>query len=688
MSIITAPSGIYKGWKQATVTEGPHKGVVAFGRDDEEARSAIARDIKSRESSGIGLPEEPPKGAIPAAKETAKAPETPAEEEKEKTYKGISIYKPARDLTDEEFEKITAPAGESMERRNEELAQYVEDSRFFVPLKPGEVGYQPSLPPDRQPLAIDWHSVRNFIKTGELPAQGKKIQKIADRLMEMSPHFSEAGAVKTAYRILMAIERGYYNDSLHPSNINSRKIFAELTGQKLPPGVSKTRDFVQGKTFPADFSKIEKTGEETPREPSNFARRLSPSEKKDLKFSEIRKASEDYYILDQERKLEKVEGQPVKISGFEKFDFFSRQAESGQFVTSEAITGASLGVDSTRQKSIDLTKTRLEEKGAETLEKAIVNTALNFGITPRYRIEKEGEREAPKREKRPIEQFEEDLRNTGAARIGNVDYKIHQNDALGYYFSKVENGIRITEGPVGPVRGMGQWSLQEARNRAIEDARSSLEQPEKETEPAKPETKEAQPTPEPPKFKIGDIVKVTGESGLNVGWGGKVTLVTESEGHQLVSVEGRRLRRSTDFELVRPEETVKASVIESPDLEYKRFVEGLSERGERRRHPAFIVPNPRQSPGANPGDQKGSSGLERKSREAEKSKESRAGRRGRRNHSPIHSLRSGQVRERDQEQSQEKLRLVLSQVENRENRGKTGASRAFAHGRADREDFR
>ena len=88
LSIITAPSGIYKGWKQATVTEGPHKGVVAFGRDDEEARSAIARDIKSRESSGIGLPEEPPKGAIPAAKETARAPETPAEEEKKEDLQG------------------------------------------------------------------------------------------------------------------------------------------------------------------------------------------------------------------------------------------------------------------------------------------------------------------------------------------------------------------------------------------------------------------------------------------------------------------------------------------------------------------------------------------------------------------------------------------------------------------------
>ena len=54
-SITTAPSGIYKGWKQATATEGPHEGVVAFGRDDEAARAELARLIKGREDSGIGI---------------------------------------------------------------------------------------------------------------------------------------------------------------------------------------------------------------------------------------------------------------------------------------------------------------------------------------------------------------------------------------------------------------------------------------------------------------------------------------------------------------------------------------------------------------------------------------------------------------------------------------------------------
>ena len=240
---------------------------------------------------------------------------------------------------------------------------------------------------------------------------------------------------------------------------------------------------------------------------------------------------------------------------------------------SEGITGTCWASKSSQQEAIDFTSEALRKRGVKLLKTRSSIPRSTMG-SRRGTGSRRKARGSAQKEKSPIEQFEEDLRTTGAARIGNVDYKIHQNDALGYYFSKVENGIRITEGPVGPVRGMGQWSLQEARNRAIEDARSSLEQPEKETEPAKPETKEAQPTPEPPKFKIGDIVKVTGESGLNVGWGGKVTLVTESEGHQLVSVEGRRLRRSTDFELVRPEETVKASVIESPDLEYKRFVEG------------------------------------------------------------------------------------------------------------------
>ena len=266
-------------------------------------------------------------------------------------------------------------------------------------------------------------------------------------------------------------------------------MFGELTGQKLPPGVSNTSNFFQGKPFSPDFAKIEGEGREVRTEPPNFARRLSTPEKKDLKFSEFKQVADDYYIIVDGREIQKVEGKPVKIPGFENFDFFQRKTDDGKFVITESITGTVLASKPSEREAIDYASEALGKRGEKFFQDAIIKSALNYGITPRYRIEKEGVKDGLEKGKGAIEQFEEELRTGGAARIGNIDYKIHQNDALGYYFSRVENGIRITEGPVGPVRGMGQWSLEEARNRAIQDARSSLGEPGKEPGPAKPETK-------------------------------------------------------------------------------------------------------------------------------------------------------------------------------------------------------
>ena len=103
-----------------------------------------------------------------------------------------------------------------MERKNEQLARYEGDPRFYVHLKPGEVGYQSSLPEYHQPVQTDWYAIREYLKSGKLPERGEKIEKIAARLIDMDPKFDEQGAEKTAYRIFLAIESGFYNNFCIP----------------------------------------------------------------------------------------------------------------------------------------------------------------------------------------------------------------------------------------------------------------------------------------------------------------------------------------------------------------------------------------------------------------------------------------------------------------------------------------
>lgn len=71
----------------------------------------------------------------------------------------------------------------------------------------------------------------------------------------------------------------------------------------------------------------------------------------------------------------------------------------------------------------------------------------------------------------PKDKFISDLTNKGAARVGLVDYKIHQADDGGFYYSKVEDGNRFTKGPGYPAR----WTRAEAIDRVLEDARWELE---------------------------------------------------------------------------------------------------------------------------------------------------------------------------------------------------------------------
>ena len=163
-----------------------------------------------------------------------------------KTYEGISIYKPAAELTDEEFDKLMAPSPTRMEERNTDLAGFQGDPRFLVRLTPGEPGYQPTLKEYQQPVKTDFAAVREFLKTGVLPPAGQEIQDHANRLQEIDPEISGPAATKTAARVLTAIRSGEYNDSVHPQNKAARKLFREITGEKLPAGVKATQEFFTG----------------------------------------------------------------------------------------------------------------------------------------------------------------------------------------------------------------------------------------------------------------------------------------------------------------------------------------------------------------------------------------------------------------------------------------------------------
>jgi len=168
----------------------------------------------------------------------------------EQTYEGISIFKRAAELTDEELKKVMAPSPTPMEKRNTELGAFVSDPRFLVSLKPGEVGYQKSMSPENQPVRTDFESVREYLKTGKLSPEAKVIGDIANRLREIDPaYISVIASVKTSSQILNAAKTGNYNSSLHPDNKAARKLFEELIGRALPRGVKATQEMFVGTPF-------------------------------------------------------------------------------------------------------------------------------------------------------------------------------------------------------------------------------------------------------------------------------------------------------------------------------------------------------------------------------------------------------------------------------------------------------
>jgi len=98
LSFTKQTGGIWKGGYQATVTEGPHKGVVGFAHTKEGAQREVEKSVRERVAAGIvNLPkEEKPAAASPAEKPAAAqgvaaAIGKPAEKAKEAPAAGLTL---------------------------------------------------------------------------------------------------------------------------------------------------------------------------------------------------------------------------------------------------------------------------------------------------------------------------------------------------------------------------------------------------------------------------------------------------------------------------------------------------------------------------------------------------------------------------------------------------------------------
>ena len=318
------------------------------------------------------------------------APKEAEEAEETKKYLGIPLNKAVTELTDEEFKKIIEPAPQGMEDRNLQLSTFESDPRFFVPIQKGEVGYQPGRPEHSQPVHTDWNLVRSYIETNKLTPRGREIQNIANRLNELEPAMFGEGAIKSAYKILQAVEMGRYNDMVHPQNKASRQVFAELTGQKLPPGVAKTQGFFKGEPFKKQEMKLAKARE--------F-----------VSLDKLEKVSDDFYIVKQSEKrgegakFEKVQGQAVSVQGGKGLDLFIRKAPNGNSIITEGVSGQIIGQDINSEGAKASVERNIAKYGVEHIKGLIQESINQNGISPRYAEKGAGVR--------PVEQKGENVPN-------------------------------------------------------------------------------------------------------------------------------------------------------------------------------------------------------------------------------------------------------------------------------------
>jgi N12 class adenine-specific DNA methylase len=337
-------------------------------------------------------------------------------------YKGIPVDKLARTLTEKELDTILAPDPIGMEWRNKDLSKYEGDPRFYVYLKPGEIGYQTNLSPHLQPVHTDYRLVRDFLKDGTLPERGKELQKIADRYRQIDDTISEAAAIKSAAMVRTAIERGSYNTMLHPQNKISRNIFYEITGQKLPAGVSATQKFFT----------------------------LKPFEKR-AEWGKEKAAPEGAPVIDE------------ILSPDLEYERFVSELTPEQKETAKAWIAKNPRNPLGQIESIKRALKNSETLASEDFKKA----SESAGKMPEgFKVEVPGVAEKPADQ---LSKFRATLDRNGAARIGNVDYKIQQRADGGYFYSRVEDGFRISKGPAGPP-GIGGWGRDKAIQEAVEEA--------------------------------------------------------------------------------------------------------------------------------------------------------------------------------------------------------------------------
>jgi N12 class adenine-specific DNA methylase len=375
-------------------------------------------------------PSVPPEAPVDKGGEGTPKPEVTRAKTDQKLFKGLPIDKPGKDLTDADMDVITAPEGRPMSERNRDLGKHESDPRFLVYLKPGQIGYQPNLSPHLQPVMTDYRLVRDFLKDGTLPERGKELQKIADRYRAIDDKISETAAIKSAAMVRTAIERGAYNSMLHPSNKISRNIFYEITGQKLPAGVGATQKFFTLKPFEKKAAWLkEKAKEETPESAPVVT----------WKKAAIIPTRDGVKAIPIEEKVSSNKALTL-AQGFSVGDtvYYRTGWNKAGHKISHIDSEGNIRLEGSKATVSPTEFTKNKEGAAGSLS--------------------------------PEHALRADLARKGAGTLGNIDYKILQNDKGRYSYEITKEGVRRTVEPL-LADGLG-WAT---REEVIENAITAAE---------------------------------------------------------------------------------------------------------------------------------------------------------------------------------------------------------------------
>ena len=153
---------------------------------------------------------------------------------------------------------------------------------------------------------------------------------------------------------------------------------------------------------------------------------------------------------------------------------YVKKGEGAKYVGDKSFEGKKITFDSLVFSGKDGKETVIPLRGK----------ASDAGVTPKLKEEKPLEAGLSLRKKAegapppaqgesPRQAFIRGLTAMGSVRAGNVDYRILQTDDGGFYFEKVENGVRMQKGPGAPAK----WSRATAIDKAMEDAEEFLATP-------------------------------------------------------------------------------------------------------------------------------------------------------------------------------------------------------------------